>query len=399
MTPAPPLELNHVTHFTMDVGEFKTIMLHAAIARSLAQGGPGMPFYRRRQVAAHIDPARLLEQYALYFQPRGWHMQRANPVSLFGHTAEAVLMMMATGTVQHCTMSFRLWAATPELADGLTGEILAKIEPWLIPDTVFSLDWRYSMGGGLSRTVTMERPEDALLEEAYPGLREGVAAFIDRYLDTPESVLVLQGPPGMGKTRLVREILRRMSVRKRESGKFSGDIEDAYASALYSGDQEVWEHDAIFAEFLDGEHEALLIEDADHLLTPRANGNRALHRFLNISDGISRTQGRKIIFSTNLPNVRDLDDALVRPGRCFGHLHLRHLTRGETQQLLSRLCDGNKLKLEAAGKRLDALQKNHYSVADVYAAQVDLGTSVEAPPVGTVVRATGTAAESLAAVG
>ncbi len=58
-----------------------------------------------------------------------------------------------------------------------------------------------------------------------------------------------------------------------------------------------------------------MIEDADHLRMARANGNVDLHRFLAIADGVVRAQGRKIIFTTNLPNVGDIDEALVRPGR------------------------------------------------------------------------------------
>ena len=54
-----------------------------------------------------------------------------------------------------------------------------------------------------------------------------------------------------------------------------------------------------------------MIEDADHLLMARANGNVDLHRFLAIADGVVRAQGRKIIFTTNLPNVGDIDDALA----------------------------------------------------------------------------------------
>jgi len=42
--------------------------------------------------------------------------------------------------------------------------------------------------------------------------------------------------------------------------------------------------------------------------------NVDLHRFLAIADGVVRAQGRKIIFTTNLPSVGDIDDALVRPG-------------------------------------------------------------------------------------
>jgi ATP-dependent 26S proteasome regulatory subunit len=35
------------------------------------------------------------------------------------------------------------------------------------------------------------------------------------------------------------------------------------------------------------------------------------------ADGVGRAQGRKIIFTTNLRNVHDIDSALLRPGRCF----------------------------------------------------------------------------------
>ncbi len=51
------------------------------------------------------------------------------------------------------------------------------------------------------------------------------------------------------------------------------------------------------------------------MMKPRAGGNQRLHRFLNIADGIASAHGKKIIFSTNLPNIHDIDEALVRPGR------------------------------------------------------------------------------------
>src|SRR5262249_34045658 len=78
-------------------------------------------------------------------------------------------------------------------------------------------------------------------------------------------------------------------------------------------------------------HDAFIVEDADHLLKPRAEGNENLHRFLTIADGVVRAQGRKVIFSTNLPNLGDLDDALVRPGRCFPRIYVRNLTVAEAK--------------------------------------------------------------------
>jgi hypothetical protein len=366
MTNAPALDLKYSTQAVGSHDTFEHWMLRATMAATLAKGEPGLPFYRRKQVAARIDPALLLERYSLR---EDWHITRPDPVTIVARAPDVFAIILATGSPAHCTMSFRLWAATPQRAEVVSANILREVATCRMADTLFRLDWRYVTSSGLHRANTMERPQEVLLNEAYPSIPIGVNTFIERFLEAQESVLVLQGPPGMGKTRLVREMLRQMSIRKNRKNEHWEDTdEDDHAVALYSGDKMVWETDEIFVEFLTGDHDALLVEDADHLISPRAKGNESLHRFLNASDGIARAQGRKIIFSTNLPNIRDLDDALVRPGRCFAHVHLRHLSREEAQKLLVCLSEGDEARLEACGRRLDALQKNHYSVADVYAA-------------------------------
>src|SRR6185436_20176296 len=146
------------------------------------------------------------------------------------------------------------------------------------------------------------------------------------YLDAAETVLVLQGPPGTGKTRLIRAVLGEISRRK------GGE-----AQALYTGDKKALESDEIFVKFITGWDDAFVVEDADHLLKARADGNEHLHRFLAIADGVVRAQGRKIIFSTNLPNVGDLYEALLRPGRCFARVHVRTLTGSETKALAAEI--------------------------------------------------------------
>ena len=73
-----------------------------------------------------------------------------------------------------------------------------------------------------------------------------------------------------------------------------------------------------------------------------------MHRFLAIADGVVRAQGRKIIFTTNLPNVSDIDAALLRPGRCFANVSTRALNIEESLRLVARLAP------EAGGKQLVA---------------------------------------------
>jgi hypothetical protein len=196
-----------------------------------------------------------------------------------------------------------------------------------VREEMFTIDWHFhSAHMGLSNVSFEELADPQLLDAAYPTIESGVTAFVQRYLDSRETVLVLQGPPGTGKTRLLRAILAALSRRKRD-----------IAKVLYTADRRTLETDEIYVDFLTGEHDAFVIEDADHLLGARANGNVDLHRFLTVADGVVRAQGRKIIFTTNLHNIGDVDEALIRPGRCFAVLRTRALTIEEATQLVSAI--------------------------------------------------------------
>lgn len=222
----------------------------------------------------------------------------------------------------------------------------------------FYVDWIYvSSRGELHSTCIEETAGDVLYDRAYPQIDGGVHAFVRAYLDAPESVLVLQGPPGTGKTRLIRAILGEMSRRKGEP-----------ARALYSGDMNALVSDEIYARFASGCADAFVVEDADPLLQPRADGNLHLHRFLAVADGVVRARGRKLIFSTNLPNVGQLDDALVRPGRCFARVQGRTLTEDEARALVEEIAGDDAEWRQHALRALGADEGRRRSVAEVYRA-------------------------------
>jgi hypothetical protein len=137
---------------------------------------------------------------------------------------------------------------------------------------------------------------------------------------------------------------------------------------MYTGDKRAFENDELFVNFITGSHDALVVEDADHLLTARSNGNHDLHRFLGIADGVVRAQGRKILFTTNLPNVHDIDPALLRPGRCFATFRTRSLTREEGAKLVERLCGGDASRAQAALGTAFPEGSKSSSVAAIYRA-------------------------------
>jgi hypothetical protein len=253
--------------------------------------------------------------------------QRLSATSLLMDGLGAFVSAKGRRKMDYGSCTFEIWADSLERLNTVREKVLGIVGEQLSRREMFTIDWHFwSAHSGLTSASFDEVADPAPYDEAYPALPVPVAAFVEGYLASRETVLILQGPPGTGKTRLVRAILAAMSIRKTDS-----------AQILYTADKRALENDEIFVEFITGSHDAFVIEDADHLLMARANGNVDLHRFLAIADGVVRAQGRKIIFTTNLPNVGDIDEALVRPGRCFATVRTRALDRPEADALLSRI--------------------------------------------------------------
>lgn len=160
--------------------------------------------------------------------------------------------------------------------------------------------WVYKANGDSVKLPI--RTDNLPRSEFYPALEgEPLTEYYGRFMASGSNVLVLIGPPGTGKTSFIRGLLHHTG-----------------GGALVSYDTTILESDEIFADFMSGEETFMVLEDADTFLSSRSKGgNTIMHRFLNLGDGLMSTSGKKIIFSTNLPSVRDIDDALLRPGRCF----------------------------------------------------------------------------------
>lgn len=265
----------------------------------------------------------------------------------------------------YCSCTFSLWADSKARAEEMREMILRVVGDQRVREQMFVIDWQFSDGrGGLTHASFEEIAQETLHDEAYPSLGEPVLSFARRYIAASETVLILLGQPGTGKTRLVRAILSEMSRRKGDS-----------AEVMYTADKGALENDEIFVDFITGSHDAFVIEDADHLLKARTSGNQELHRFLAIADGVVRAQGRKIIFTTNLPNVGDLDEALLRPGRCFATIRTRPLTRDEGERLIARICQGDAEKQRAVLEAAFPAGVNVCPIAGIYRACQDFDSA------------------------
>ena len=259
---------------------------------------------------------------------------------------------------EYVSCTFRVWTDTLARFEEVKQRLLQVIGDQRLRDQMFVVDWNFCNSRGNLISTSFDELRHRFSEGRVRLFQQCfVREFVDGYLDARETVLILQGPPGTGKTRLVRAILAAMSRRKGDSAK-----------VMYTADKKALENDEIFVDFITGSHDAFVIEDADHLLKARTSGNFELHRFLGIADGVVRAQSRKVIFTTNLPNINDIDDALLRPGRCHAVKNLRSLDLGEALRLAEKVCGADAAMAVRAAERLNAAGSRFYSVAQVYRA-------------------------------
>ena len=204
------------------------------------------------------------------------------------------------------------------------------------------IEWVYSNdGNSVNVPLNVERLP---VDEMYPFLgEEKLTDYYDRYLSSNANILLLIGPPGTGKTTFIRGLLSHSN-----------------SSAIVTYDAAILEKDYLFARFIEDETGVMVLEDSDNFLKARSDGNSMMHRFLNVGDGLVTTKGKKLIFSTNLPSIRDVDPALIRPGRCFDVLSFDPLNAEQATKLATRL-----------GVTYDTKNECKYSIAEIFNKKVE----------------------------
>lgn len=149
--------------------------------------------------------------------------------------------------------------------------------------------------------------------EFYPYLNNTVEVMAAEFKKSNENLMLLVGPPGTGKSTFLRTMVK--------------ELQSSNVFAVSS--QEVLDNPntvPLMATQPDGT--LFVLEDADVLCRSRENGNKQMSQLLNMIDGVS-SKKIKMIISTNLKTVKDVDTALMRPGRCFSSLQFKLLSQDE----------------------------------------------------------------------
>ncbi len=208
------------------------------------------------------------------------------------------------------------------------------------------VNWFYWSDNYADSRQFTEMIEETIHPEAYPSVPR-LNDFLDSYFDSDSPLLLLLGPAGTGKSRLIRHLIMQFAKRTEKEPKIA-----------YTSDEKVLKNsDGFFIDFRAGEYDFLVLEDMDNFLAPRDEGNEVMHKFLATSDGFLSNRNRKIVMTTNL-SMNKIDPALLRPGRCFARLDLGPISSADAQKLALAITSGE-CKEEFAGAK-------QYTIAEVY---------------------------------
>ena len=177
------------------------------------------------------------------------------------------------------------------------------------------MKWCYSSRGGYDNAdIPVENACNVVKDSHYPFINIGLNNFLEKYHSSPQTILLLTGEPGTGKTSFIRHYITKFHL-----------------NSVVTYDENVMMRDDFYINFLTNpQTHVLIVEDADVLLSKRTNdNNKIMSKFLNVSDGLVKGVNKKIIFSTNITNINQIDEALIRKGRCFDVIEFRKLTRSE----------------------------------------------------------------------
>lgn len=156
-------------------------------------------------------------------------------------------------------------------------------------------------------------------DELYPYFEQSVESIVAQVISERAPAYFFIGPPGTGKTSLIRNIAWSWPHKSR---------------VILLDNAHVLAHPSLTVEMRRCRNTLFIVEDCDAFITKRSQGNDQMNGLLNALNGLVPTNNT-VIFTTNLPNLKSVDEALLRTGRNGGTFVFQYLNHEQANKVRS----------------------------------------------------------------
>ena len=188
-----------------------------------------------------------------------------------------------------------------------------------------------------------EEPFDSIRNNYTPKVQDEVAELKARLKEVDNGLIILNGPPGTGKTHLIRALLT--------------DIKSDRAPLICVPPINFLANLSLLIDAVSSERSSMVVfEDLGEAVTQDVSRSKAdvFSNLLNVTDGLLSLLNNSIILLSFNTDIGKIDPALLRPGRCISRIEVSELPVQQVKELL-----------RAEGLTF-SLSRTNYTLAEVY---------------------------------
>ena len=159
--------------------------------------------------------------------------------------------------------------------------------------------------------------------------------LMNRFKHETKGLVLFHGEPGTGKTYYIRHLLRKMPANNKIVIYMPPNLVDHLVEPSFM----TFLSNEIASHSSDGNFCVLLIEDAEPLLAQRDSGSRiqGITNLLNMTDGLLNDMLNLQIVCTFNVHLKQLDKALLRPGRLIARKEFKAMNALDANRLANQL--------------------------------------------------------------